>query len=160
ISKALMNISKVLPMVKNLDGFLTNLTGVTAALQIAFDSTLLALFLSAALMLVQTLVFRRSEELLAKVDRWVVDHVLPRVGSDHPMADRLAEVIGPRLEELGVKLIGVLEPSARSIREQAETLGDSLRVPITQFTAEVRRLPDALASFQQGAQVIGRIGAD
>ena len=32
ISKALMNISKVLPMVKNLDGFLTNLTSVTSAL--------------------------------------------------------------------------------------------------------------------------------
>ncbi len=81
ISRALMNISKVLPMVKELDGFLSNLTGVTSALQIAFDSTLLALFLSAALMLVQTLVFRRSEELLAKVDRWIVEHVLPRVGN-------------------------------------------------------------------------------
>jgi hypothetical protein len=69
ISKALLNISKVLPMVKELDGFLNNLTGVTSALQIAFDSTLLALFLSAALMLVQTLVFRRSETLLARVDR-------------------------------------------------------------------------------------------
>ena len=42
-----MNISKVLPMVKDLDGFMSNLTGVTSALQIAFDSTLLALFLSA-----------------------------------------------------------------------------------------------------------------
>ena len=61
ISKALMNISRVLPMVKNLDGFMSNLTSVTSALQIAFDSTLLALFLSAALMLVQTLVFRRSD---------------------------------------------------------------------------------------------------
>src|SRR4029077_16106236 len=80
ISKALMNISNVLPMVKNLDGFLTNLTSVTAALQIAFDSTLLALFLSAALMLVQTLVFRRSEAMLAKVGAWVVEYVLPRVG--------------------------------------------------------------------------------
>ena len=55
-------------MVKDLDGFLSNLTGVTSALQIAFDSTLLALFLSAALMLVQTLVFRRSEDMLARVD--------------------------------------------------------------------------------------------
>ena len=64
ISKALMNISKVLPMVKDLDGFMNNLTGVTSALQIAFDSTLLALFLSAALMLVQTLVYRRAEDLL------------------------------------------------------------------------------------------------
>ena len=43
ISKALMNISKVLPLVKDLDAFLNNLTGVTSALQIAFDSTLLAL---------------------------------------------------------------------------------------------------------------------
>ncbi len=85
ISRALMNISKVLPMVKNLDGFLTNLTSVTAALQIAFDSTLLALFLSAALMLVQTLVHRRAEDLLARVDRWVVDHVLPKVGTDDPL---------------------------------------------------------------------------
>ena len=41
-----MNISKVLPLVKDLDAFLNNLTGVTSALQIAFDSTLLALFLT------------------------------------------------------------------------------------------------------------------
>ena len=68
---------------------------MTAALQIAFDSTLLALFLSAALMLVQTLVHRRSEDLLARVDRWVVDHLLPRVGTDDPIASRLIEVIGP-----------------------------------------------------------------
>ncbi len=88
-------------MVKNLDGFLTNLTSVTAALQIAFDSTLLALFLSAALMLVQTLVFRRSEDLLARVDRWVVDHVLPRVGTDDPLADRLVEAIGPQTRRDG-----------------------------------------------------------
>ena len=100
ISKALMNISQVLPMVKDLDGFMNNLTGVTSALQIAFDSTLLALFLSAALMLVQTLVFRRSEDLLARVDRWVVEHVLPGVGSRDPLADRLDEVIGPHLERL------------------------------------------------------------
>ena len=70
-------------MVKNLDGFMSNLTGVTSALQIAFDSTLLALFLSAALMLVQTLVYRRSEDLLARVDRWVVEHVLQACGSTH-----------------------------------------------------------------------------
>jgi biopolymer transport protein ExbB/TolQ len=161
ISRALMKISEVLPMVKELDGFLSNLTGVTAALQIAFDSTLLALFLSAALMLVQTLVFRRSEELLARVDRWVVEHVLPRVGGDdNPVVDRLAEAIGPRLDEMAEKLARVLEPSARSLQEQAEKLGESLRAPITQFSASVERLPEALASFKQGAETIGRIGAD
>lgn len=161
ISRALMKISEVLPMVKELDGFLSNLTGVTAALQIAFDSTLLALFLSAALMLVQTLVFRRSEELLARVDRWVVEHVLPRVGGDdNPVVERLAEVIGPRLDEMAEKLARVLEPSARSLQEQAERLGESLRAPIAQFSAAVQRLPEALASFKQGADAIARIGAD
>ncbi len=156
-----MEISLVLPMVKELDGFLSNLTGVTAALQIAFDSTLLALFLSAALMLVQTLVFRRSEELLARVDRWVVEHVLPKVGGDdNPVADRLAEVIGPRLDEMAEKLARVLEPATRSLQDQAEKLGSSLRVPIAEFSAAVQRLPEALASFRQGADAIGRIGAD
>src|SRR5438270_4001381 len=82
ISKALMNISRVLPMVKDLDGFMNNLTSVTSALQIAFDSTLLALFLSAALMLVQTLVYRRAEDLLARVDRWIVEHVLSAAGGE------------------------------------------------------------------------------
>ena len=160
ISKALMNISKVLPMVKNLDGFLTNLTSVTAALQIAFDSTLLALFLSAALMLVQTLVFRRSEDILARVDRWVVEHVLPHVGTDNPLADQLTEVIGKQLDELGTKLARVLEPAVQALHEQTDKLGESLRVPIGQFTREMERLPDAFYSFKQGADSIGRIGAD
>jgi biopolymer transport protein ExbB/TolQ/uncharacterized protein YukE len=160
ISKALMNISKVLPMVKNLDGFLTNLTSVTAALQIAFDSTLLALFLSAALMLVQTLVFRRSEDILARVDRWVVEHVLPHVGTDNPLAEQLTEVIGKQLDELGTKLARVLEPAVQALHEQTDKLGESLRVPIGQFTREMERLPDAFYSFKQGADSIGRIGAD
>jgi biopolymer transport protein ExbB/TolQ/uncharacterized protein YukE len=160
ISKALMNISKVLPMVKNLDGFLTNLTSVTAALQIAFDSTLLALFLSAALMLVQTLVFRRSEDILARVDRWVVEHVLPHVGTDNPLAEQLTEVIGKQLDELGTKLARVLEPAVQGLHEQTDKLGESLRVPIGQFTREMERLPDAFYSFKQGADTIGRIGAD
>ncbi len=160
ISRALMNISKVLPMVKNLDGFLTNLTSVTAALQIAFDSTLLALFLSAALMLVQTLVHRRAEDLLARVDRWVVDHLLPRVGTDDPVSSRLIEVIGPYVDELGKKLALVIEPAARSLHEQAEKLGESLRGPITHFASGVERLPAALASFREGADAIGRVGSD
>ena len=152
ISKALMNISRVLPMVKNLDGFLTNLTSVTAALQIAFDSTLLALFLSAALMLVQTLVFRRSEDLLARVDRWVVDHVLPRVGTDNPLAERLIEAIGPQLDEMGDKLALVMEPAVRSLHEQTEKLGESLREPIGQFAREMERLPAGARLIQAGCR--------
>ena len=160
ISRALMNISRVLPMVKNLDGFLTNLTSVTAALQIAFDSTLLALFLSAALMLVQTLVHRRAEDLLARVDRWVVDHFLPTMGTEDSLESRLIQVVGPYLDELGKKLAIVIEPAARALHEQAEQLGESLRGPITHFAEGVERLPAALASFREGADAIGRVGND
>jgi hypothetical protein len=133
---------------------------VTSALQIAFDSTLLALFLSAALMLVQTLVYRRSEDLLARVDRWLVENVLPQVGSDDPMAGRLVAMLGSHLDEMGNKLSRVLEPAVRALHEQAHQLGESLRIPIVQFASELEKLPPALDSFKQGADTIARIGGD
>jgi biopolymer transport protein ExbB/TolQ len=160
ISRALMNISMVLPMVKNLDGFLTNLTSVTAALQIAFDSTLLALFLSAALMLVQTLVFRQSEDVLARIDRWVVEHVLPRVGTDNPLAERVVETLGAQFDLLGNKLASVIEPAIKALEIQAGNLGTKLQAPIAQFGAEVERLTGSVVAFQSGADRIARIGAD
>lgn len=134
ISRALMNISKVLPLVKDLDGFMNNLTGVTSALQIAFDSTLLALFLSAALMLAQTLVYRRAEDLLARIDRWVVANVLPKLGRD----DAVGGGGEARLDQVRRELTGVLE----------------------KFASTVDRLPASLIGFQRGADAIGRIGAD
>ena len=139
ISRALMNISLVLPMVKNLDGFMSNLTGVTSALQIAFDSTLLALFLSAALMLVQTLVFRRSDDLLARVDRWVVEHALGKLSATHSEDSALAEV-------------------ARKLDELGERLGLGIGPHVDRFAASVESLPKALAGIQRGADAIERLG--
>jgi biopolymer transport protein ExbB/TolQ len=138
ISRALMNISRVLPMVKNLDGFMSNLTSVTSALQIAFDSTLLALFLSAALMLVQTLVYRRAEDLLARVDRWVVEHVLTRFGADDAVGVGGGAAAAAELDRMRRELATVLQ----------------------QFAATVERLPASLAGFQRGAESIGRIGSN
>ena len=138
ISKALMNISRVLPMVKNLDGFMSNLTTVTSALQVAFDSTLLALFLSAALMLVQTLVYRRSEDLLARIDRWIVGNALPKLCADEALAAEGPGAAAAQLNELRKELAAVLE----------------------KFTGAIDRMPIALAGFQRGAEAIGRIGSD
>ncbi|MGE5756848.1 MAG: MotA/TolQ/ExbB proton channel family protein [Planctomycetaceae bacterium] len=160
ISKALMEISKVLPLVKDLDGFMGNLTKVTSALQIAFDSTLLALFLSAALMLVQTLVYRRSEDLLARVDRWIVENILPRFGTEGPVAAGIVGAIGPLFEALRDDLAAVLEPAARTMEQQATRLGASLGAPVERFAQSVERLPAALSGFQRGAEAIGRIGTD
>ena len=137
ISHALMNISRVLPMVKELDGFMSNLTSVTNALQIAFDH-LLALFLSAALMLAQTLVYRRSEDLLARIDRWIVEHVLPRFGADEAS--------------------GAAGNGAAS--EQLERLRRDLTAVLEKFATSVDKLPVAMAGLHRGAEAIGRLGGD
>ena len=156
ISKALMNISLVLPMVKDLDAFLNNLTSVTSALQIAFDSTLLALFLSAALMLAQTLVYRRAEDLLARVDRWVVDHALPRLARDEPTA------LGAEFERLRLDLEAHAARSAAAIEALSARLGDGLGLGphVERFSGAIDRLPPALQSLQRGAEAIGRVGDD
>ena len=160
ISKALMNISLVLPMVKDLDGFMNNLTSVTSALQVAFDSTLLALFLSASLMLVQTLVYRRSEDLLARVDRWVVEKVLPRAGgsSDHPLAAGVSETLAPHLEAMRRDLMLALEPATRALQELAGRMGDGLGPHVDRFAESVDQLPIAFAGFREGAMALGRVG--
>lgn len=158
ISKALMNISRVLPMVKDLDGFMGNLTSVTSALQIAFDSTLLALFLSAALMFVQTLVHRRSEDLLARVDRWVVEHVLPRLG--RPEADDATSALAAQLEQLRDDMAAQAERSTRALDALAERLGAGLGAQVDRFAQAIDRLPPALSALQRGAEAVGRLGDD
>jgi len=139
ISKALMNISIVLPLVKDLDGFMSKLTTVTSALQVAFDSTLLALFLSSALMLVQTLVHRRSDDFLARVDRWVVEHALSRLAAGQSDDAALA-AIGRKLDEL------------------AERMGVGIGPHVDRFARSVESLPAALSGLQRGSDAIDRLG--
>ncbi len=141
ISKALMNISRVLPMVKDLDGFMSNLTSVTSALQIAFDSTLLALFLSSVLMLAQTLVIRRSEDLLARVDRWIVEHVLAIEDGEAVSATEAPAYVA-HLEQIG-KNLSVL----------VDKLGDGLGRHVDRFAV-------AVESLSRGAESMGSIGDD
>ncbi len=119
-------------------------------MQVAFDSTLLALFLSASLMLVQTLVYRRSEDLLARVDRWVVEKVLPRAGnaSEHPLAAGVSEALAPHLEAMRRDLMLALEPATRALQELAGRMGDGLGPHVDRFArvggpapGRLRRLP-------------------
>lgn len=160
ISKALMNISRVLPMVKDLDGFMGNLTSVTSALQIAFDSTLLALFLSAALMLAQTLVIRRSEDLLARVDRWIVDHVLS--GAMGQAEDGGQDATLARLERIGLDLSAVAEKLGgglgRDLDRFSEAVG-SLGLGVADFGRTGQELAGSGESLRKGMATLARIEA-
>lgn len=158
ISKALMNISVVLPMVKDLDGFLGNLTGVTAALQLAFDSTLLALFLSAWLMLVQTLVQRRSEDLLARLDGWIVERLLPKLGSATSASP--VDALAAELSALTQEIASQSSRTTQALEELSERLGEGLGAHLDRFGSAIDRLPPSLASLERGASAVGRLGDD
>lgn len=144
ISRALMKISVALPLVKELDGFLNNLTGVTDALQIAFDSTLLALFLSAALMFVQTIVYRLAEDQLARVDGWVVERVLPALGRPEGPAESMA----PYFDELRASIVEAL----------SSRLGAGFGPSVDRFAEAVGPLPAALGELRSGSESIARAG--
>jgi hypothetical protein len=132
---------------------------VTSALQIAFDSTLLALFLSASLMLVQTLVYRRAEDLLARVDRWIVEHVLARTGQESPELG-LAEALTAQIEQLRLELAAQSERTTQAMDALSDRLGDGLGVQVDRFASAIDRLHPALDALRRGAEAIGRVGDD
>jgi len=154
ISKALANISVVLPMVKDLDGFMNNLTSVTSALQIAFDSTLLALFLSATLMFIQTMMLRRAEDLLSRIDRWVVDHALVPLVAGESLPEKSAapaEAAEDLTEERWENLL-------QSVDEIARALGVGLGPQTERLQTAVDRLAQSLSGMDVATQRLGDLG--
>lgn len=138
ISEALANIGPVLKEMKNLDGFLANLTSVTSALQIAFDSTLLALFLGAALMFAATVTNRRIEDHLARIDRWIVERALPALaGRSITTAEAIADALRPELDGLRRALNGA-----------------ELASQVERFATSLDQLTPAFARFDKGAGAI------
>jgi biopolymer transport protein ExbB/TolQ/uncharacterized protein YukE len=152
ISKALVNMSRVLPLVKELDGFLANLTSVTASLQIAFDSTLLALFLSAWLMLVQTLVQRRAEDHLVRVDRFTIEVALPRMEQK-----REAGQIEEPGEDSAERLAALLERLEPRLREAVDRLDGSLGMALEQFGETVDRLIPTVHALEVASGGLSRL---
>jgi biopolymer transport protein ExbB/TolQ len=153
ISQALKNISIVLPQISDLQGFIGKLGDVTGALQVAFDSTLLALFLSAWLMLVLTLVQKLADDQLARLDRWVMEHALPALSGGEADIDPTAMMIA---QTIGVRLDGVVA----ALNELAGRMGVGMAPHVERFAQTVDKLPVALAGFQRGAETIGKFGAE
>ncbi|MFM1802598.1 MAG: hypothetical protein RJA81_1950 [Planctomycetota bacterium] len=154
ISKALANISIVLPMVKDLDGFMNNLTSVTSALQIAFDSTLLALFLSATLMFVQTMMLRRAEDLLSRIDRWVVDQAIVPLVSAATTTDTNQKT-APADEDLSEQRWDML---LQNVDEIARALGVGLGPQTERLQVAVDRLAQSLSGMDSATERLSDLG--
>ena len=152
ISIALFRMSEVLPTVNDLDGFLAKLAGVTSALQIAFDSTLLALFLSAPLMFVSTLIQRRSEENLARIDQWIVENALPRLGGTDEASAGLSDGLA-RLER-------AIERQSHAHLATLEALGSGLAPQTERLADAVARLGPGLERFETAARQLATLHDD
>jgi biopolymer transport protein ExbB/TolQ len=87
ISEAMVGIGNALPAIKDLQGFIGSLGSATKALQIAFDTTLLALLYSGLMTLLLTLANSRSGSFLSELDTWVIDNVLSHV-TEHNATER------------------------------------------------------------------------
>lgn len=85
IGRAMGGVSEALPHIKDLDGFIGSLGTATAALRVAFDTTLLALIYSGFLTLVLTLGSSRTDDFLGKLDTWIIDNILSHVTESNPM---------------------------------------------------------------------------
>ncbi|MDX2035814.1 MAG: MotA/TolQ/ExbB proton channel family protein [Isosphaeraceae bacterium] len=151
ISHALKSMSDVLPQISDLSGFIGKLGDVTGALQVAFDSTLLALFLSAWLMLVSTLVQKLADDQLARLDRWVMEMALPKLAlsteSLDPTAVMIAQTIAVRLDAV-----------TAALHEAGARMGAGIGPHVERFAQSVDRLPGSLQAFQKGADAVGRLG--
>src|SRR5690606_1181007 len=88
----------------------------------------------------------RAEDLLARVDRWVVEYVLPRAGKAE------AEAAQNGLADLG--------PQLARIEQALESLADRLAPHVDGFAMAVDRLNPALEAMRRGAEAVGQLGDD
>jgi len=79
ISKAVAGFSAVVSAAGSVDAVKKALEGVTLGLATAFDTTLLALVMSALLMFGLTLFQRAEEVLLGRIEDYCLDHLLDRL---------------------------------------------------------------------------------
>lgn len=133
---------------------MNNLTSVTSALQIAFDSTLLALFLSATLMFVQTMMLRRAEDLLSRIDRWVVDQAIVPLVSAATTTDTNQKT-APADEDLSEQRWDML---LQNVDEIARALGVGLGPQTERLQVAVDRLAQSLSGMDSATERLSDLG--
>jgi biopolymer transport protein ExbB/TolQ len=79
ISHGVQAFSSLIQNAADLDGLRESLKGVTYGLGQAFETTMLALCMSLALMLIMSLLQRKEDRLLAQLDDYCMEHLLHKV---------------------------------------------------------------------------------
>lgn len=137
ISTAVGGFSDVLQVADDLGQIKTTLTRVTVGLAVAFDTTLLALVISVLIMFPASIVQRREERMLARVDDFCNRNVLHRLAESEANPQDMTQSIHNAMRA--------------ALMSSAESFG---RTAAGVFAAEAD--PVLRQSFQDGALQIAR----
>ena len=146
ISGAVSSFSGVLESSGDVEAIKGGIGNVTTNLGLAFDTTLLALFLSVLVMIPLVLVERYESKLLLGIDVFVNDKLLPRLRkkSEHIDVDTIDSAVRGAIRENFPNPEDLVQP-ARSYAEQAA------RNLSTGFISEISKVQDV------SSQVIDRV---
>ena len=147
ISRAVSEFSVVLDTAGDVDKIKDGIGGVTNGLSVAFDTTLLALFLSVLVMIPLVLVERYESRLLLSIDIFISDKLLPR------LRDKEGSL---NAEAINTAVRGAIDehfPDPQSLVEPAQQYAEQAAASLAQgFLSEIAKVQDV------SSEVIGQVG--
>ena len=137
ISQAVSEFSVVLDTAGDVDKIKDGIGAVTGGLSVAFDTTLLALFLSVVVMIPLVLVERYESRLLLGIDIFISDKLLPRLKDKGQSMDATSinNAVKGAIDEHFPNPENLVEPAHSYAQQAAESLAQG-------FLAEIAKVQD------------------
>ncbi|MHC4251032.1 MAG: MotA/TolQ/ExbB proton channel family protein [Planctomycetota bacterium] len=149
IGQSMGGISEALPAIKDLDGFIQSLRGATKGLQIAFDTTFLALAYSGVLALLVTVGSWRNQSFLNNLDNWVIDRILIHVKGRDPAAAAIAALAGG-------STVSDVQDAVRAIAG-GSSIGEDIKGHVSGVEQSVAKIVNILERPGRGGEDLSRL---
>ncbi len=147
ISQAVNRFSGFLETAGEVEQIKEGISGVTGGLAVAFDTTLLALFLSVLVMIPLVLVERYESRLLLGIDIFINDQLLPRFKSKNQGIDEQT------IDKAVSRAINDHFPNPETLIEPAKNYAEQAAQALAQgFLNEISKIQD------MSSQVISQVG--
>ncbi len=152
ISASVGGFTGFLENASDIDQIKEGIGTVTQGLAIAFDTTLLALFMSVLVMLPLVMVERLESRLLLAIDIYINDKVLPRL-QDKSKGN--ATIIGEIVEQAVIKAVRQNFPAPETLIEPAKHYAEQAAAALAKgFTQEVNGIREAVAQTVREIQTV------
>ncbi|MGK7895444.1 MAG: MotA/TolQ/ExbB proton channel family protein [Microcystaceae cyanobacterium] len=155
ISQAVNGFSGFLDQTSDVEQIKSGIGTVTKGLAVAFDTTLLALFLSVVVMIPLVLVERFESRLLLKIDVFINDQLLPRFKEDAQSFDErvLNKVVTEAIQKQLPSPESLIQPAEAYAKQAANYLIDNFKKEVEdlqklglELASNVHKLSDQVNS--------------